>query len=373
MVKRAGPFGVLKGFLDLEEDVAEFIRDGPATGIKGWARDRYRDRCNQFANLPGWARALGGPASGTMRRLCTPYWDDNGWDGPEISPPLVSGGQCAGVSYDVTIRTRSPDGTEFTPTIRLGDPGPIRIINDGTTVSCEGAPEGFTAQPGYTYSRAGIPTLSFGNYCGVADPLISVVAVRRDGQPDECGDQEPDERLRPGPNPPPDPGPLPGPEPTDDPRDPTGPPLIPVPPFPDPIGGPTPIEGPDLFPEPDGDTPPVPPPGDVGEPGEPEEPDDGEEVGGCAPAGKVLTGLKVDFLAPPVGGNEYAPGIYRGVCYAYMGTEVGLDHDPAGAMLRDGQFIFAEKDNLTCWALRPSQGYTLRVTPYYREVESSGD
>lgn len=112
------------------------------------------------------------------------------------------------------------------------------------------------------------------------------------------------------------------------------------------------------------------PPGDVGEPGSPEGTGPGGDAEGEAPEGKVLTGLKVEFESPPIGANEYAPGVYRGVCYVYMGTGEGLDHDPAGAMLRDGQFIFAEKDNLTKWRVSANLGYDLRVTPYYAAVEA---
>jgi hypothetical protein len=83
----------------------------------------------------------------------------------------------------------------------------------------------------------------------------------------------------------------------------------------------------------------------------------------------VLVGLKVDVLEAPPFAREFAPGIYRGAAYIYMGGDAGLDQDFAGSMLSDGQFVHAEKDNLTCWRVRANTGFRLRVTPYYREVE----
>jgi hypothetical protein len=111
------------------------------------------------------------------------------------------------------------------------------------------------------------------------------------------------------------------------------------------------------------------PPGDIGSPGAPEETGEDGTAQGCAGDGEVLVGIKVDIVEFPERAKEYAPGVYRAVCYAYLGTLGNLDHDPAGAMLRNGQFIFAEKDNLTCWRVDANTGYNLSVTPYYRSVE----
>ncbi len=112
-----------------------------------------------------------------------------------------------------------------------------------------------------------------------------------------------------------------------------------------------------------------PPPGDVGAPGAEEPADESGDASGCAPSGSVLVGLKLRLAQIPGNAKEYFPGVYRGVCYVYMGTLEGLDHDPAGAMVEDGQFIFAEKDNLTCWRVSANNGYVIGVTPYYREVD----
>lgn len=113
-----------------------------------------------------------------------------------------------------------------------------------------------------------------------------------------------------------------------------------------------------------------PPPGDIGTPGT------GDTAGGNdgdaegeAPDGSVLVGLELNLTTIPEDARLYAPGVYRGVCYVYMGAPGNLDHDPAGAMVRDGQFIFAEVDNLTAWRVASNAGYVINVIPYYREFE----
>jgi hypothetical protein len=84
----------------------------------------------------------------------------------------------------------------------------------------------------------------------------------------------------------------------------------------------------------------------------------------------VLVGLKFRIVQVPPHAREFAPGVYRGAAYIYMGGDDGLDQDYAGSMLRDGQFVFAEKENLTCWRVDANVGFKLVVTPFYREVES---
>lgn len=225
------PIKVIRDLIGVQESIGEFIRNGPSTGLPGYVRDQYRDRCDQFANLPGWAQVLGNGTTGTMDRICTPYWDDGGFDGPEIGPPPFPGGQCEGVIYTVTLQNNSTSGPFGAPQTRSG-PGPVV----GAFVTITLAPS--TGVAGIEFANGKVNTLSGGS---VAAPTILGV-VRQDGQPDLCGD--PPAPIVPGPNPPPDPGPTPGPEPTTDPDDPTGPPLIPIPPYVDPIYGPTPIVAP---------------------------------------------------------------------------------------------------------------------------------
>jgi hypothetical protein len=87
---------------------------------------------------------------------------------------------------------------------------------------------------------------------------------------------------------------------------------------------------------------------------------------GDAPEGRELWALKIGINSLPARANEYAPGVYRGVCYVYMGDGNGLDHDPAGAMLRSGQLVLAEKEGLTKYRVTANIGYNLTVTPYWR-------
>lgn len=95
----------------------------------------------------------------------------------------------------------------------------------------------------------------------------------------------------------------------------------------------------------------------------------GGESEGEAPEGKVLTGVRIDILTAPDSRSRFTLEVNRGVAYIYMGTPIeGLGLEPTGAMVRDGQFFFAQKDYLTSWAVRAKPGYNLRTTPYYRDA-----
>lgn len=113
------------------------------------------------------------------------------------------------------------------------------------------------------------------------------------------------------------------------------------------------------------------PPGDVGEADDTaaEDADEDGNASGCAGENQVLGGLKVDITRIPASARQFAPGIYRGAGYIYMGVEGQLDQDFGGSMMRDGQFYLPEKDNLTCWEVQANLGYRLRVTPYYKTLE----
>jgi hypothetical protein len=111
-----------------------------------------------------------------------------------------------------------------------------------------------------------------------------------------------------------------------------------------------------------------PPPGG-GQPGEPVETGVGGDAEGEAEDGEQLWALKINIIAFPPNPNEYAAGVYRAVCYVYLGDSNGLDHDPAGSMVRDGQLVLAERDYLTHWQVAANDLYNLRVTPYYKPME----
>lgn len=289
---------VIQDFLDREAAVADFIQNGPSEGIQGWARDKYRHRCNELANVPAWARALGGLAFGSASRICQPYWQDQGVDGPVLAPPFT-GGQCE-ERYRFEVTGTLPTGVtsggvcvgtqNFTVTSSVW--GPILGFSNGPG-NCTGGPGGGTFTLRCTCFGAGgaqrSPTAVTIN---VAQPAYTATVqnIRLvSGDPDDCGD--PPSIPQPGPNPPTDPGPLPGPEPTDDPEG--GPfPVIPIPPYEDPVGGPTPIEPPPDTTGSGGGN----PAGGDGLPGE-----DDSVGGGAGGATGGEDGEDVEFGAPPIG------------------------------------------------------------------------
>lgn len=238
------PIGVIQKILDVEGSLGEFIANGPDNGLAGYVRDQYRKRCDQFANAPPWAQGLGNLAGGSLGRICEPWYADQGTDGPTSQAPF-SGGQCPTL-YDCQVTYRFAGGGcqnngPFTDNY-FSKQGPLSTTFIHDTSSS--VPAGGLC-PGYSKNRWELITAN-GNNNVIGVPrgvnIISFSVTRSDGNPDDCGD--PDTSFEPGVNPPPDPGPTPGPEPTVDPRNPTGPPLLPVPPYDDPIGGPTPIVGP---------------------------------------------------------------------------------------------------------------------------------
>lgn len=283
----ANPIAVLRKIIEAEKSFADFIQNGPADGLGGFARDGYRTRCEQFANAPPWARLLARGPAGSLGRVCKPYLDDIGADLPEITPPPFAGGQCEDVQYNVFARGLPAFGGEITQQSGAVF-GPIVGILRTPTGGGGGVFIGLQARDtlttafGVTTSEANAPSWR----------IINVVRV--DGQPDNCGDP-PDGPLRPGPNPPPNPPPTPGPEPTADPGNPTGVPLLPIPEYDDPIGGPVPFEA-----EPDGT-------GGVGPediPGNTDSQEGGAENYGDAIAGGSGTDVgsdDIDFGEPPTG------------------------------------------------------------------------
>jgi len=289
------PSKVVDGLLAAEGAVADFIANGPSTGFGGHVRDQYRKRCNQYANLPAWARALGGVPGGAMSRICEPYWEGNGWDGPVRNTPFI-GGQCP-IRYIIDLFNVPPGGPPGLAG-QLFVTGPISAINV-TQISAFtkrfqaiGA-GGSSDQRDVSYLSGGDAT--FGN------------PTPRDGDPDNCGN--PPSSLDPGANPPPDPGPTTGPEPTADPSNPSGPPLLPVEPYFDPTFGDIPVVGPD-----DGGGGTEPPGNPETSPGSPENvgsgipgtetPEDGADTPfGDPPEGKVFIGALVKFVFPEELGN----------------------------------------------------------------------
>lgn len=301
--------------------------------------------------------------------LCGPYLDSLG-ESPEDGAigPLFEGGQCLGVRYAFTRRGTLPSPPTDSGNVTTIRRGPLRI-------STELQPGDFCAPGTGTYRRWTLigSDGSSGLWAGCDATLEIISVVPLDGGPNNCGDPapviQPPSTVRPVV--PPSPTitvSLPG---LGDVEvnvnlDPDGNPIICVPdldvcvtiPFDvDVTGGGGGGGGGGA------------PPGDVGDPGGTEGTGDGGEAEGEAPPGSVLTGLRIDIVEVPASAREYSPGVYRAVCYAFLGTDEGLDLDPAGALLETGQFIFAEKDNLTKWKVVANVGFNLNITPYYREVE----
>lgn len=304
---------VIDRVLGVESRVADFIANGPSTGLAGYVRDGYRTRCRQWANAPAWARALSSAPAGSLGRICEPYLDNNGWDSPTSQPPFT-GGQCAGTTYQITCTTTvfanglcSPTTNPFSTTAI----GPITGPFTDSVTPPPGGPLCPSTSGTRVYLRVG-PSQSILTLAGASfGARVSGLSVTPVSGPDNCGSQPP--VLTPGPNPPPNPAPLPGPEPTDDPSNPTGPPLLPIPPYNDPVGGPTPIVGPTTTPEPFDPTA-IPGDGDrstggpenVGPaiPVNPGPGGGGEQTNlGEPPVGKVWIGAYVQFDIPESYGN----------------------------------------------------------------------
>jgi len=358
----------------------EYIRSGDPQGTVGKIGQAVaRSYCRQYGADPGAAK-FGNAAR--IENACRPYLDDlDPGNGAGVGVPF-EGGQCAtryrfkgSGSTDATLCNGAFWQTINANTlIVLSDvPGPVvstellltsptncgfgsvslRVVNGAGTVF-----QAIITSPTFT----GNATLGIGG--------VSFILERFDGLSDDCGDPPPVVTQ---------PEPIP---------DPTGPEFRFNPgPFVDVnvevnvdvdgsinvgIGGPTvnvdPFGGGDDGGGGGGGTT-TPSPGDIGDAGGASDTGLGGEAEGEAGEGEVLVGLKVDILASPPNARQFAPGVFRGAGYIYMGVNANLDQDYGGSMLKSGQFFFAEKENLTHWEVSANNGYDWRVTPYYREVQ----
>lgn len=110
-------------------------------------------------------------------------------------------------------------------------------------------------------------------------------------------------------------------------------------------------------------------PGNPGEPLTPVQPQPDGDVDGETPEGTFLTGLRIELTTIPSGAHTYQGGVYRGVCWVYMGSGSRLSLYNDGQLLLPDQFIYAKEPNHTNWRVRFNYGYNGRVTPYYTEVK----
>lgn len=352
----------------------QFIADNaPTTPHLAAGKAIARHVCRQYARgagpgtWPGFTAAWGG--------LCKPYLDsinESPLDG-ELGRPF-NGGQCP-VSYKITFNATGASGAcnpiEFgTSTISAGV-GPISIRKfHNTAVSSQsgGLCPGFSHNVIFYRNANGESTL-VGQGRGIR--LNSISVSRVDGLPDNCGNTVPifdPPNSRPG---------LP----------PLTPPRVTIPgigpvtinPTFSPTGNVTinlpdvdlTVELPDPF-KPKGEPSSEPgggiPPGDIGSPGSPSTTGPGGDAEGVAPAGSVLVGVRVQILDIPESRARYTEEVYRGAYYVYMGTPGLLALHPSGAMVTTDQFTFASEEFLTAWRVRANDRWSIRVTPYYREV-----
>lgn len=190
----------LSELLEVEERIKEFIRgtgggSGPLTDA---VRTAVQRGCDAVGALPG---ALPDAVSlVSAARLCRPYWQDQGYSEPVERTPF-QGGQCAGDSYRVTFRQRTPScgpGSIFQATTR----GPVGYVRQAPS----GAPgdSGFERITGFNAS--GSPVVVAGAGYATCGPIFVDISVQNlTNTSDNCGGPSP--TYEPGTNPPPSPGP----------------------------------------------------------------------------------------------------------------------------------------------------------------------
>lgn len=365
--------GALPGLA--RDGAAQYVKIGtPPSLIPNIGLGLARQACRRYADNPG---GVSGGVAAAYEGVCRPYLDDIGYgQGPAIKLPF-RGGQCENVFYRIEFSFTNDQGSRQSIEQIIGRP----LVGTYTQAEANGG-----KSVGYVERNPDGTTVRT-RQAGVSDPAtnpapsVRVVGRAFDTLPDDCG------------NPPPevtDPVPPPGPRPTREPFSPTpdtdididvtigpsgnitfniGGPNITI----DPFGGGG--GGGDGEPDPGIDQPGTAPssglpPGDIGQPAAPVVTGPAGVASGCAPPNSVLVGIKVNILEPLPPVNQYDPSVLRGVCYAYMGTPGNLALDPSGVALRNGQMLFAPLDNLTCWEVRANVNFLLRVTPYYRALES---
>ena len=354
----------------------EYIRAGEPQGTVGKIGQAVaRSYCRQYGADPGAAK-FGNAAR--IENACRPYLDDlDPGEGAEIGVP-VDGGQCVdlyravgAVRFDRLVCSTGQTGetvmdfaTEFNlqgplsgPRIVRGEPGQCGDRRFAVEITTATQPNRVIFTTTDVFQRA------------IINPAITSISFERQGGlSDDCGDMPPVVRQ---PRPIADPSPPPfrfNPGPGIDVNVGVtvnvdgsinvgiGGPTVNIDPF---GGGDAGGGGPSTGPS----------PGDIGDAGGSADTGAGGDAEGEAGAGEILVGLKIDILASPPKARQYAPGVFRGAGYIYMGVINNLDQDYGGSMLKSGQFFFAEKDNLTHWQVSANNGYNWRVTPYYREVE----
>ena len=360
------------------------IRSGEPTSIPGKiGQAAARSACRRYGADPTVF-----PANRRVQieAACRPYLDDQDpGNGPEIESP-ADGGQCAGVPYGARYTWTSSPGANpqnYTPEFGQFLPqgrtlyGPLSFggLVKGAGGLCGPTSEGYLVN-GF-FANGTTPQQGLLNRGGTAcffpgsTDTIGAVSFERLTGSGECGDVPPVVRQpRPQPDsmPPPFrffPGPGGGinvdvdvlPDGTINVN--VGGPTFNVDPFSgggggdsgggnDPVGGPGTSGG----------------SGDTGAGGTEE---------GSADAGEELVGVLVQILAAPTDANRFFNNselVYRGAYYVAMGYPERLGLDMSGGTAETLQFFHAQQRGLTDYRVRANVGFNLRVTPYYRELES---
>lgn len=365
------PLDTITGGFNAFDDLADTIANpDPSRPLRNAVGSAGRAYCNAIGSAPGLYGDVIRNVQGIPSLLCKPYWDRNAWTPPQPAGGF-RGGQCSAlytVNLDIPdFRFRrvvcSTGVVEFE-----GNPqnqglanvqGPIQRIFPKVTGTGSCGPNGYVLA---IIDANGTERLGGTLATATSTRRIEIIkfepkVVRSDGSPDNCGDKP--GPLEPGPNPPPPTTFPPGEEPG---IDPDGQPFFFVPPVPPVIPGIDIPDGPVIGPPPGGGGGGNPP-----GPAEPGTPGEGTEPEGEAPPGEEIYAIVVEFLTVPAYAREIEPGLYVSPCRVFLGTSFGLDLDEAGRAMRSGQAVFAEIDGLTKWRVSASVGFTIRVTPYYRE------
>ena len=382
------PFPVWGNYLDAVSELGEFVAGPtPSNPVGAAIQNRMREQCDEFsAGSARWA-TLGPAAQYGMSQHCQAYLSNAGYSQPELSqdPPPFTGVQCDCARYRLRAQGTYTDTFGNTnrpysfPSQYIRGPlsssrvelGPGGLADLRWTYECKGSDSVQYPACGavQTFSR----TLSTTSPPATVTSMEIVVLEAPDG--DTCGDPPaPPPTFGPGPTPAPDPG-L---DPTDSPfQDPDGTVYLPQPELPNPYGDPIQLPNIPLF---DliknalsgvGTTQPEADPGVAGDPATTGEGGSAEET---APEGEELVSVLVEPIAIPAGprkvGNLPGQDIYVGAMYLFLGSEDGQELQEEGRFLAaTGQMYYAERSSTT-WRILATAGYNLRVTPYYREIQS---
>lgn len=342
----------IDGFDDLANDIANPPADRPLRGAIGRSGQVV---CNFVGASPAAANIAFGAATPIVGLLCKPYWDKNNYSEP-VPTGGVIGGQC-NVSYTFPGDVRSATGA-FATVSNTVKVGPITGINKILNGGGSGIDRYVISGPNVISPNIDISRTATG--------ATRLRGPFRAGQttPDfACGDGS-GSGLAPGQNPPPTPPTFPtGSEPGTDSE---GQPFFFVPP----IDFPTDFNDPKDIPDGEPYLGPIePPPPGPGSPGTPVTPSPGSPAEGEAEEGDELVGVLVELLSVPPNANKFqdiSVNVYRGIGYVRMGYPDRLGVDTSAAVAQTVQFYHAQQRGLTAWEVVPRNGFTIRVTPYYR-------